>query len=46
MFPGVKPGKPLSNMAMLSLNRDESGEPHWIDPKSSRTITPRTRDDF
>jgi len=31
VFPGLKPGKPLSNMAMLGLlkkvNRDKSGEP-------------------
>jgi integrase len=44
VFPGLKPGKPLSNMAMLSvlkdLNRDESGKPRWVDPKSSRPITP------
>jgi integrase len=44
VFAGLKTGKPLSNMAMLSLlkdmNRDESGEPRWVDPKSSRPITP------
>jgi integrase len=44
VFPGLKPGKPLSNMAMLSLlkdmNYDESGDPRWIDPESSRPITP------
>ena len=44
MFPGLKPGKPLSNMAMLSLlkdmNYDEFGYPRWIDPESSRPITP------
>jgi hypothetical protein len=31
VFPGLKPGKPLNNMAMLSvlkdMNCDESGEP-------------------
>jgi hypothetical protein len=41
VFPG---GKPLSNMAMLSvlkyMNCDEPGESRWIDPKSSRPITP------
>jgi integrase len=41
---GLKPGKPLSNMAMLGLlkdvNRDKSGEPRWIDPDSGRAITP------
>ena len=44
VFPGLKPGKPLSNMAMLSVLKDmnchESGEPRWIDPRSSRPITP------
>ena len=44
VFPGLKPGKPLSNMAMLSvlkdMNCDESGEPRWTDPKSGRPITP------
>ena len=44
MFPGLKPGKPLSNMAMLSvlkdMNYEESGEPRWVDPKSGRPITP------
>ncbi len=44
VFAGLKTGKPLSNMAMLSvlkdMNRDESGEPRWVDPKSSRPITP------
>jgi len=44
VFPGLKPGKPLSNMAMLSvlkdMNYDESGKPRWIDPKSGRSITP------
>jgi integrase len=43
VFPSAKPGKPLSNMAMLSLlkdmNRDESGKPRWVDPKSGRPIT-------
>ena len=44
VFPGLKPGKPLSNMAMLSvlkdMNYDECGEPRWVDPKSGRPITP------
>jgi integrase len=44
VFPGLKPRKPLSNMAMLSvlkhMNYDESGEPRWVDPKSGRPITP------
>jgi integrase len=44
VFAGLRPGKPLSNMAMLSLlkdmNRGESGEARWIDPKSGRSITP------
>ena len=37
VFPGLKPGKPLSNMAMLSvlkdMNGDESGEPRWVRPQ-------------
>jgi hypothetical protein len=37
LFPGLKLGKPLSNMAMLSvlkdMNFDESGELCWIDPE-------------
>jgi integrase len=44
VFAGLKSGKSLSNMAMLSLlkdmNRAESGEPRWVDPKSNRLITP------
>jgi integrase len=44
VFPGLEPGKPLSNMAMLGLlkdmNRDESGKPRWVDPKNGRSITP------
>jgi integrase len=44
VFAGLKPGKPLSNMAMISvlkdMNRDESGKPLWVDPKSNRPITP------
>jgi integrase len=44
VFAGLKPGRPLSNMAMLSvlkdMNRDEAGEPLWLDPKSHRPITP------
>ena len=44
VFPGLRPGKPLSNMVMLRLlkdmNRDESGKPRWIDPKGGRPITP------
>jgi integrase len=44
VFLGLKPGKSLSNLAMLSLlkdmNRDESGDPRWLDPKSGRPITP------
>ena len=44
VFPGLKPGKPLSNMAMLGalkdMNCDETGEPRWLDPKSGRAITP------
>ena len=44
MFAGQRTGKPLSNMAMISvlkdLNWDESGQPRWVDPKSGRPITP------
>jgi integrase len=44
VFAGVKSGKPLSNMAMLSalkdMNRDTSGKPLWLDPKSGRQIVP------
>jgi hypothetical protein len=45
VFPGQKPGKPLSNMAMLGLlkdiiNRDDSGKPRWVDPKNGRPVTP------
>jgi integrase len=44
VFPNSKSGKPLSNMAMLTLlkklNRDASGKPRWVDPKSNRPITP------
>jgi integrase len=44
VFPGLRRGKPLSNMAMLGLlkdmNQDESGKPRWLDPKSGRPITP------
>jgi integrase len=52
VFPGLKPGKPLSNMAMMlsvlkDMNCHESGEPRWIDPKSGRSITPTwTAGDF
>jgi integrase len=44
VFPGLKSGRPLSNMAMLNalkdINCDPSGKPVWVDPKSGRTITP------
>src|ERR1700722_19770629 len=44
VFPSSRSGKPLSNMAMLTLlkkvNRDSSGKPRWVDPKSGRSITP------
>jgi integrase len=44
VFPGLRPGKSLSNMAMLGLlrnmNRDAAGKPRWVDPKSGRPITP------
>jgi integrase len=44
VFASSRSGKPLSNMAMLTLlkkmNRDSSGKPRWIDPKSGRPTTP------
>jgi integrase len=44
VFPAQKPGKPLSNRAMLGLlndlNSDGCGKPRWVDPKSGRPITP------
>ena len=44
VFPGQRSGKPLSNMAMISvmkdMNRAENGKPLWVDPRSGRPITP------
>ena len=44
LFPGLQPGKPLSNMAMLRLlkavNRDDDGKPRWVDPRTGRPIAP------
>src|SRR5829696_4917795 len=44
VFPGLKPSKPISNMAMLSalkdMNRDSESKAIWVDPKSGRPITP------
>ena len=44
MFPGLKAGKPLSDMAMLKLlrdlNSDGKGKPIRVDPKSERPIVP------
>jgi len=44
VFPGLKPSKPISNMAMLSalkdMNRDSEGKAIWVDLKSGRPITP------
>jgi len=44
VFPGRKPGEPLSPMAMAMLlkkiNRNGSGKPRWVDPRSGRPITP------
>jgi integrase len=44
VFPSSRSGKPLSNMAMLTLlkkmNRDSAGKALWLDPKSGRRITP------
>jgi integrase len=40
LFPGQADGKPLSNMALLTLlKRMNSGEKRWLDPASSRPIT-------
>jgi integrase len=40
VFPGQKPFKPLSNMAMLTLlRRLNSGERRWLDPASGKLIT-------
>jgi integrase len=38
VFAGLRPGKPLS--MLKDMNRDQSGEPRWVDPKSGRPITP------
>jgi integrase len=44
VFPGLKPGKPLSNMARLSvlkdMNCDESGEPRTPSRQNSRADIP------
>jgi integrase len=40
VFPGQAHGKPLSNMALLTLlKRMNAGEKKWLDPASSRPIT-------
>ena len=40
VFPGQASGKPLSNMALLTLlKRMNSGEKKWLDPASGRPIT-------
>ena len=40
VFPGQASGKPMSNMALLTLlKRMNSGEKKWLDPASSRPIT-------
>jgi integrase len=40
VFPGQASGKPLSNMALLTLlKRMNAGEKKWLDPASSRPIT-------
>lgn len=40
VFPGQKHGKPLSNMALLTLlDRMNSGERKWLDPTSGTRIT-------
>jgi integrase len=46
VFPGLKPGKPLSNMALLAVvermneRRTASGQPKWIDPRQEKEIVP------
>jgi hypothetical protein len=44
VFPSIKVGKALSNMAMLTLlkkmNVNADGKPRWVDSKSGRAITP------
>jgi len=44
VFPGQKPGKPLSNMGMIAvlkkINRDDEDQPRWTDVQSLRPITP------
>jgi integrase len=45
VFPGLKPGKPLSNMALLAVvarmnERRASGQPKWIDPRQEKEIVP------
>ena len=40
VFPGQADGKPLSNMALLTLlKRMNTGEKKWLDPASGRPIT-------
>jgi integrase len=40
VFPGQAHGKPLSNMALLTLlKRMNAGEKKWLDPASTRPIT-------
>jgi integrase len=40
VFPGQAQGKPLSNMALLTLlKRMNAGEKKWLDPASGRPIT-------
>jgi integrase len=46
VFPGLKPKKPLSNMAMLAVvermneRRAANGEPKWMDPREEKEIVP------
>jgi len=44
VFEGQKAGRPLSPIALACalkyMNRDEAGQPRWVDPKSGRPITP------
>ncbi len=52
VFPGSKPGRPLSNMAMLELIRrmncecEVNGEPRWTDAESKDIVTHGFRSTF
>jgi integrase len=52
VFPGAKPGRPLSNMAMLELirrmncEREVAGLPRWADPESRDVVPHGFRSSF